>query len=562
MEVRLQLPSAATAAGAVWAFATCWPLPPATNAYLRMRLAGVLEAQVASGAWGAWLLLEGKRSAVRRALSLEASGDARYWLLLWRTRRASSAQTQRAELRRFWSCCSWCPDGQADFTPMFEDAALEEACLSLAAVDALLCARLRLWPLEEPAEPEDACEHLRLADLRALQPQGDAYLRLRSAQEALPELADAPLDALRCALALLPRAPAQALRRALRAPPTSCAHRCSAATGACDECALPAARSCSRCARALCAPCLLRTLDLDSPANGIGNGNSNSTGSSCSGSSCSGSSTGDGCVACGSGGRGICAACLAARHNLRLLRTLAPQPQPQPRPLPQPQPQPLLCAAHLVPRAMAELPVVARRISRAALTDLVLELMARAPPRKREARELAHLAEDCLVFAWAHAAFRDAPDAALLAALEAALRAAAPAADAPSAHGALAMRQQLRQARGCTSCGAQPDWHKLLAAWRRPGAYSRFHLCCCAHLRLLRDDCRNALCARGGFEEVDITSRVTDGASPPLRMTLCARCGWPRAFGRTVFSLQDMIAPALARERALLWRGCLSKAPR
>jgi hypothetical protein len=115
-------------------------------------------------------------------------------------------------------------------------------------------------------------------------------------------------------------------------------------------------------------------------------------------------------------------------------------------------------------------------------------------------------------------------------------------------------------------CQQRPRATALFRAWRDApiGAPSRlpFAFACghaakrCAFSDALR--CLNCMAAGDGvpapLAPESLTSKLTDGAERTLTMSRCPKCRFPISFGRTVFSLADLVRLSLRRERAALLR--------
>ena len=109
--------------------------------------------------------------------------------------------------------------------------------------------------------------------------------------------------------------------------------------------------------------------------------------------------------------------------------------------------------------------------------------------------------------------------------------------------------------------GTRPSLTRLFAAWRAApaGAPSQLDAAFPSGTRSVALEapiCLNPKCSgpvlKGGML---LTDPKTDPvAAVPLTMTRCSLCNFPRSFGRTVFSIQDVVRPSLERERGSLLR--------
>jgi len=215
--VRFEETSALDPAGALPSFVTGWPLRPCSRSligqpsYFANKFFGLLECLVAGGDWHGWLVFSAGERSARNVLGASEwrcaecgrldmaypgashcrkhqpqaarrvgppDFDCPWWVIVWQTRAASQPQSQRAELRRLWNSCRWCPDGADDYEPMFEASTLAVAMDLLRPLDALACLRLGLTTQGEgdtaPADtPASAGEGF------ALPPQLEERLSLR-----------------------------------------------------------------------------------------------------------------------------------------------------------------------------------------------------------------------------------------------------------------------------------------------------------------------------------------------------------------------------------------------
>ena len=269
--VRFEETSAVDPPGALPSFATGWPLraysrwPLGQPSYFATKFFGLLECLVAGGDWHGWLVFAAGERTARDVLgaserrcaecgrldmafpgasrcrkhqpqAARSAGrsdfDCPWWVIVWQTRTASQLQSQRAELRRLWNSCRWCPDGADDYEPMFEATTLAVAMELLRPLDALACLRLGLTtqgeggsaPVDTPAPtgqrlalPPQMEERLSLRDIAApsLAARGDtlrgpgpppAAARIAGRYDALlaafPNFAELSLEGLENASAL------------------------------------------------------------------------------------------------------------------------------------------------------------------------------------------------------------------------------------------------------------------------------------------------------------------------------------------------------------------------
>jgi hypothetical protein len=114
-------------------------------------------------------------------------------------------------------------------------------------------------------------------------------------------------------------------------------------------------------------------------------------------------------------------------------------------------------------------------------------------------------------------------------------------------------------------CAERPRASALLRAWRDAaiGSPSRlpFAFACGHAFRRckLREDLSCLNCLASGEEggatfAAALTSEPIDGPRRSLTLSRCPKCRFPVSFGRTVFSLADLVRPSLCRERAALVR--------
>ena len=112
----------------------------------------------------------------------------------------------------------------------------------------------------------------------------------------------------------------------------------------------------------------------------------------------------------------------------------------------------------------------------------------------------------------------------------------------------------------CSACGAVVSVEALATQWRQApaGAGSQIELALgCGHTsrqttpwQCLNSDCRTRNPFGPGMRTVSLSvqgGRDEEGEQQ-MQMTRCAGCSYPLCFGRTVFSLRDILRPSLRRE--------------